>query len=159
MNRFKKEFSKLTESTVRGWLTKYRSQLRNTLQIVPQYLQIGRKRGRPLFSADELDFKLRSFIINLTTAGVTINRYVLYGVLMGQIKSDLAKYGQYLIQFRITNGWVQPCSPECGSLAELRLLPDRQLRENYGSKRNTGFLMKAQKAFQHTAFQVILLLM
>ena len=55
---------------------------------------------------DELDFKLRSFIINLRTAGGTINRHVLYGVLMGLIKSDLAKYGQYL-EFRITNGWVQ----------------------------------------------------
>ena len=30
VNRFKKEFPKLTESTVRGWLAKYRSQLKKT---------------------------------------------------------------------------------------------------------------------------------
>ena len=106
VNRFKKEFPKLTESTVRGWLTKYMSQLKNTPQIVPQDVQIGTKRGRPLLLPEELDFKLRSFIINLRTAGGTINRHVLYGVLMGLIKSDLAKYGQYL-EFHITNGWVQ----------------------------------------------------
>ncbi|PFX18016.1 hypothetical protein AWC38_SpisGene17650 [Stylophora pistillata] len=70
--RFKKEFPKLTESTIRGWLTKYRSQLKNTPQTTPQDVQIGTKRGRPLLLPDELDFKLRSFIINLRTAGGTI---------------------------------------------------------------------------------------
>lgn len=106
VNRFKKEFPKLTESTVRGWLTKYMSQLKNTPQIAPQDVQIGTKHRRPLLLPDELDFKLCSFIINLRTAVGTINRHVLYGVLMGLIKSDLAKYGQYL-EFHITNGWVQ----------------------------------------------------
>ena len=55
VNRFKKEFPKLTESTVRGWLTKHWLQLKNTPQIAPQDVQIGTKHGRPLLLPDELD--------------------------------------------------------------------------------------------------------
>ena len=38
--------------------------------------------------------------------GGTINKHVIYGILMGLIKSDLGRYGQYL-NFVITNGWLQ----------------------------------------------------
>lgn len=106
VSRYKKEFPKLAESTIRGWLVKYRSQLKNTPQSALEHVTIGAKRGRPLLLSDDLDFKLRSFLTNLRTAGGTINRHVLYGVLMGLIKSDLSRYGQYL-EFCVTNGWVQ----------------------------------------------------
>ena len=39
-------------------------------------------------------------------AGGTINRHVIFGVLMGFIKSDLKTYGMYL-EFQITDGWIQ----------------------------------------------------
>ena len=38
-------------------------------------------------------------------AGGTINRHVIFGVLMGLIKSDLVTYGMYL-EFQITDGWI-----------------------------------------------------
>ena len=82
------------------------SQLKNTPQSALEHVTIGAKRGRPLLLSDDLDFKLRSFLTNLRTGGGTINRHVLYGVLMGLIKSDLSRYGQYL-EFCVTNGWVQ----------------------------------------------------
>ena len=37
-------------------------------------------------------------------AGETINRHVIFGVLMGLIKSDLVTYGMYL-EFQITDGY------------------------------------------------------
>ena len=39
-------------------------------------------------------------------AGGTINRHMIFGVLMGLIKSDLVTYGMYL-EFQITDGWIQ----------------------------------------------------
>ena len=39
-------------------------------------------------------------------AGGTVNRHVIFGVLMGLIKSDLVTYGMYL-EFQITDGWIQ----------------------------------------------------
>ena len=39
-------------------------------------------------------------------AGGTINRHVIFGVLMGLIKSDLVTYGMYL-EFQITDVWIQ----------------------------------------------------
>ena len=38
-------------------------------------------------------------------ASGTINRHVIFGVLMGLIKSDLVTYGMYL-EFQITDGWI-----------------------------------------------------
>lgn len=55
---------------------------------------------------DEIDQKHRMFINNTRKAGGTVNKHVVYGVLMGLIKSDLARYGRYL-DFVITNGWLQ----------------------------------------------------
>ena len=84
----------------------YLTNTTNTPQSALEHVTIGAKLGRPLLLSDDLDFKLRSFLTNLRTAGGTINRHVLYGVLMGLIKSDLSRYGQYL-EFCVTNGWVQ----------------------------------------------------
>ena len=98
------EFPSLRESTVRGWLSKYRAELK--LKVRDYLIVISQKRGRPLFLPDELDMKLRTFITHLRTAGGSINRHVIFGVLMGLIKSDLVKFGQYL-DFVVTDGWVQ----------------------------------------------------
>ena len=38
--------------------------------------------------------------------GGTINRHVIFSVLMGLIKSNLVTYGMYL-EFQITDGWIQ----------------------------------------------------
>ena len=100
------------------WAVKYRSKLKNTTQILPtEHVTIGAKRGRPLLLLDDLDFKLRSFLTNLRTADGTINRHVLYGVLMGLIKSDLARYGQYL-ESALPMAGCSPCILEWVSHAE-----------------------------------------
>ena len=39
-------------------------------------------------------------------AGGTINRHMIFGVLMGLFKSDLVTYGMYL-EFQITDKWIQ----------------------------------------------------
>jgi len=82
-----------------GWLNKYRSQLKANLPS--SRIVISEKRGRPLYLPDELDKKLRAFITYMRMAGGIINRHVIFGVLMGLIKSDLATYGMYL-DFLIT---------------------------------------------------------
>ena len=76
VSRYKKKFPKLAESTIRGWFVKYRSQLKNTPQSALEHVTIGAKRGRPLLLSDDLDFKLRSFLTNLRTAGGTITYYL-----------------------------------------------------------------------------------
>ena len=70
VSRYKKEFPKLTESTIRGWFVKHRSQL-ETPKLSLEHVTIGAKRGRPLLLSDDLDFKLRSFLTNLRGAGGT----------------------------------------------------------------------------------------
>ena len=67
---------------------------------------ISEKRGRPLYLPDELCKKRRTFITHMGMAGGTINRHVIFGVLMGLIKSDLVTYGMYL-EFQITDKWIQ----------------------------------------------------
>ena len=107
VGKYKGEFPSLRESTVRGWLNKYRSQLEakvQSLQIV-----ISEKRKQPLYLPDELDKKLRTFITHMQMAGGTINLHVIFDVLMGLIKSDLVTYGMYL-EFQITDGWIQSLS-------------------------------------------------
>ena len=105
VKHFRAEFPKLKESTVRPWLKTFRSQLEPNTNDSAGVVKIGKKRGRPLILPDELDSKLRSFLVHLRTAGGTVNRNVIYGVLMGLIKSDLQKWGSYL-DFNVTDGWI-----------------------------------------------------
>ena len=42
----------------------------------------------------------------MRTAGGTINKHVIYGILMGLIKADMTRYGGYL-DFTVTKGWLQ----------------------------------------------------
>ena len=99
---FKQDFPDLKESTVCPWVAKYRSEVKKTSGSV----QISERRGRPLLLPEELDTKLHKFITSTRTAGETINKHVIYGILMGLIKSDLSCVGCYL-DFAITNGWLQ----------------------------------------------------
>ena len=110
--KYVKQFPKLSESTVRGWVAKYRKELSGTENnqftindSVIALIAIGQKRGRPLSLPTELDAKLRRFNICLREAGGNINRHVIHGVLMGLIKSDLSKYGSCL-DFNVTRGWI-----------------------------------------------------
>ena len=85
---FQRDFPKLIESNVRSWLKKYRAGLQKSSSgALPV---ISTKRERPLLLPDEIDQKLRMFINNTRKAGGTVNKHVVYGVLMGLIKSDLA---------------------------------------------------------------------
>ena len=42
----------------------------------------------------------------MRAAGRTINKDVIYGILMGLIKADMTRYGGYL-NFTVTKGWLQ----------------------------------------------------
>ena len=101
--KYIKQFPKLSESTVRAWIAKYRKQLSTSTNN--QIISIGEKRGRPLSLPVELDAKLRRFILSLREAGGNVNRHVIHGVLMGLIKADLARYGSCL-EFNVTRGWI-----------------------------------------------------
>ena len=85
-------------------MPEYRSQIKNATS--EKTITIGTKRGRPLQLPDELDTKLRKFLVNLRDAGGNVNRTVVYGVLMGLIQSDLERYGRFL-DFNVTNGWIR----------------------------------------------------
>ena len=67
---------------------------------------ISQARGRLLLLPAELDEKLRLFITNMRTAGGTINKHVIYGILMGLIKADMTRHGGYL-DFTGTKDWLQ----------------------------------------------------
>ena len=102
---FKNEFPNLRESTVRPWLATYRDGLKRK-DISSSKIVISKRRGKPLYLPNELDEKLRKFLLNLRRAGGDVNRHVVYGVLMGLVKSNLLKYGS-MLDFKITNGWMQ----------------------------------------------------
>ena len=100
---FKKEFPNLTENTLRPWVSKYKEEIKKKSA---ECVIISPTRGRFLLLPAELDEKLRLFIINTRTAGRTINKHVIYGILMGLIKADMTRYGGYL-DFTGTKGWLQ----------------------------------------------------
>ena len=101
--KYTKQFPKLTESTVRGWIAKYLKQLATTANH--DGISIGEKRGTTLSLPAELDTKRRRFTISLREAGGNINRHVIHGLLMGLIKADLSRYGSCL-DFNVTRGWI-----------------------------------------------------
>ena len=104
--KFVKEFPKLTDSTVRAWIAKYRKELsanNGNNEEIP--ITVGQTRGRPLSLPVELDTKLITFIMSLRNAGGNINRHVVHGILMGLIKSNLTKYGSCL-DFNVSRGWI-----------------------------------------------------
>ena len=102
VRRYSKEFPNISESTVRGWLKKFRGEL--TRKVPSEEVVISKKRGRPLYLPEELDEKLRTFLIAQRRPGGNINRHTIYGVLMGLIKCNLPLYGGYL-EFTATDGW------------------------------------------------------
>ena len=101
---FKKEYPNLMESTVRPWVNKYKEEIKKKSA---ECVIISQTRGRPLLLPAELDEKLRLFITNMRTAGGTINKHVIYGILMGLIKADMTRHGEYL-DFTGTKDWLQP---------------------------------------------------
>ena len=102
VSRFKNEFPKLNESTVRPWVRKYKAELNS--KKPRSCLTIGTKRGRPTIHSAELDQKLRAMIINLRTAGAEITIHVLRGVLAGIIRSNLERFGQFS-DFEVTRSF------------------------------------------------------
>ena len=100
LKHFKKEFPNLSEPSIRH-LSTYRKNLK--AKVDSGKIVISERRGRPLSLPEELDSKLRKFLLNIRKAGGCINRQVVSGVLMGLIKSDLDKYGRQLA-FCVTKG-------------------------------------------------------
>ena len=82
---FKNEFPNLTESTMRPWVNKYKEEIKKKSA---ERVIISQTRGRPLLLPAKLDEKLRLFVTNMKTAGGTINKHVIYRILMGLIKAD-----------------------------------------------------------------------
>ena len=73
-------------------LGKYRTQLKNTLQTELEHVTIGAKRGRPLLLSDDLVLQEAFISYKLENCRSTINRHVLYSVLMGLIQSNRSRY-------------------------------------------------------------------
>lgn len=67
---------------------------------------ISNRRRKPLLFPTELNTKRRFFIRNMGTAGGTIRKHAIYGILTGLTKIDMTKYGGYL-DFVITKGRIQ----------------------------------------------------
>ena len=88
---------------MRPWVSKYKKEIKKKSA---ECVIISQTRGRPLLLPAELDIKLRLFITNMRTAGGTISKHLIYGILMGLIKADMTRYGGYL-DFAVTKGWVQ----------------------------------------------------
>ena len=85
---------------MRRWVKVYR---RNGNDVA---VSISKRRGRPLSLPNELDTKLRSFLLNLRKAGGVVNKFVVKGVLMGLIRSNMVQFGAYA-DFKVTRGWTQ----------------------------------------------------
>ena len=103
VRQYKSDFPKITESTVRGWLMKFRTEMKRKVPL--EEIVLSNKRRIPLLLPEELEAKLRVFINNQRKAGGTINRHTLCGILMGLIKSNLARYGN-LLEFVVIDGWL-----------------------------------------------------
>ena len=93
VSKFKSDFPKLNESTVRPWVKKYKSELSSKKPQTSFW--IGTKRGRPTILSEELDQKLRAMVVNLRTARAVIDIHVVRGVLAGIVRSNLETFGKF----------------------------------------------------------------
>lgn len=84
IQHYKKDLPHLKESTLRGWMSKFRSEMKR--KSPTDFIQISSKRDRPLLLDENLDTVLRTFITNLRLAGGTVDRHTVHGVLMGHQK-------------------------------------------------------------------------
>ena len=76
-----------------------------TRKVLSEEVVASKKHGRSLYLPEELDEKLRTFLIVQRRSGGNINRHTVYGVLMGLIKRNLHLYGGYF-EFTATDGWL-----------------------------------------------------
>ena len=76
--RYSKEFPNVIESTVRGWLKKFRGE--STRKVPSEEVFLSKKHGQPLYLPEELDEKLQTFLIAQRRAGRNINHHTVYGV-------------------------------------------------------------------------------
>ena len=109
VRKFKVKFPRLTESTIRSWVKKYKEMIKAKSQRESSRFvnfKICEKRGRPLLFDEELDHKLRAMVITLWKVGSVINVHVIRGILMGLICSNSPQFGQYC-DFVITRSWVR----------------------------------------------------
>ena len=83
VRRYKSDFPKITESTVHGWLMKFRKEMKSKVSL--EEIVLSNKRGRPLLLLEELDAKLRVFINNQRKPGGTTNCHMVCVILMGQV--------------------------------------------------------------------------
>ena len=74
VSKFKSDFPKLNENTIRPWVKKYKFELSSKKPQTSFTISI--KRGRPTMLPNELDLKLRAMIVSLRTAGAVINIHV-----------------------------------------------------------------------------------
>ena len=108
VRKFKVKFPKLTESTIRPWVKKYKEMIKAKSQRESSRFvdfKICEKRGRPLLLDEELGRKLRAMLITLRKAGSVINVHVIRGILMGLIGSNSTQFGQYC-DFVVTRSWM-----------------------------------------------------
>ena len=104
--KFKVKFPRLTESTIRPWVKKYKEMIKAKRESSRfGNFKICKKRaGRPLLLDEELDRKLRVMVMTLRKAGSVINVHVIRGILMGMIRSNSTQFGQYC-DFVVTRSW------------------------------------------------------
>ena len=88
IRKFKQKFANLNESTVRPWVKKYKEILKakkNNGESSGFAPKIGQVRGQPLLLDNELDLKLRMFIIHVVT-----------GVLNGLVRANPERFGMLI---------------------------------------------------------------
>ena len=105
VRKFKVKFPRLTESTIRPWVKKYKEMIKAKSSRFVNF-KICEKRGRLSLLDEELGRKLRAMVITLRKAGFVINVHVIRGILIGLIRSNSTQFGQYC-DFVLTRSWLR----------------------------------------------------
>ncbi len=107
--KFSTADKKISESTVRGWVTKFRKEMKTTEKDVDEVTADDLKnkpRGRPLMLGDELDKQVQEHIKAIRESGGVINRTIVlatgHGIVSSHNRSFLEEYGGHI---KLDRGW------------------------------------------------------
>ena len=107
--KFSTPDKKLSESTVRTWVNKFRKEMKDTAKDVDEMTAQDmsyKPRGRPLLLGDELDQQVQDHIKAIRESGGVVNRTIVlaagHGIVSSHNRSFLDEYGGHI---KLDRGW------------------------------------------------------
>lgn len=138
---FSKKLScNLNESVVRGWVTKYKKQLKAKPTIDPQEISElpTAKRGRPLLLGHELDTQVAEHVLAIRESGGIINRSILLSSAIGIVRHyDRSLLSEHGGPIELGRGWSDSMLTRLGFVKRKGTKAAKMIPNNFSDLKTT----------------------